>query len=117
MTLRQLEIIQHALGADKYGRRPRDSRNFFCAGEADESDCKALVEKGLMKQHKRTELYPYFNCSVTDDGINAMLRESPAPPKLTRSQKRYQSFLDADSGMSFREWIKHEAAANEKSIF
>lgn len=107
MTSRQLEIIQHALGADKYGKRKQsDSRNFFCAGAEDESDCRALVEMGLMQQHRTTELFPYFNCSVTGEGINAMLRESSAPPKLSRSQKRYRRFLDADMGCSFREFLK-----------
>jgi hypothetical protein len=109
MTPRQLEIVQHALGADKYGKRKRqDGRNFFCAGPTDEPDCRALVEAGLMQEHKRTEIYPYFNCSVTGEGINAMLRESPPPPKLTRSQKRYQRFLDADSGISFGEWLTYD---------
>lgn len=36
---------------------------------------------------------------------------SPRPPKLTRSQMRYQRFLDADSGVSFREWLRYEATA------
>ena len=111
MTARQLEILQHALGADKFGKRPRDSRNDFCAGAADEPDCRELVAMGYMQEHCRTAVFPYFNCSVTGEGINAMLRESPAPPKLTRSQKRYRRFLDADCGMSFREWLKYEGAS------
>lgn len=32
-------------------------------------------------------------------------------PELTRSQRRYQRFLDADSGMSFGEWLKCGSAA------
>jgi hypothetical protein len=108
MTSRQLEIIQHALGADEYGKRKRsDGRNYFCAGPADEPDCRMLVKLGYLQQHERTEVFPYFNCSVTGDGINAMLRESPPPPKLTRSQQRYRRFLDADCGVSFREWLKN----------
>jgi len=27
------------------------------------------------------------------------------PPKMTRSQRNYQAFLDADCGFSFREWM------------
>jgi|SRR5579863_1269914 len=116
MTPRQLEIIQHALGCDKYGmnthpnvpRREPYHRNHFCAGGADEEDCKALVALGYMRQHKTTEWLPYFNCSVTSQGIEAMLRESPRPPKLTRSQKRYRTWLDADCGLSFTEWIKRK---------
>jgi hypothetical protein len=110
MTPRQLEILQHALGTDKYGRRPRNSRNFFCAGFEDEPDCRALVALGYMQEHRKTELYPYYNCSVTGDGINAMLRESSAPPKLTESQKRYQRFLDWSdaTGGSFREFLREQ---------
>lgn len=111
MNSRQLEIIQHCVGADKYGRRPhvdRGQRNHFCAGVQDEPICRELVEMGYMVQHETTRWLPYFNCSVTGDGINAMLRDSPAPPKLTRSQKRYQSYLSADCDMSFGEWMKCE---------
>lgn len=108
MTVRQLQILQHAIGADEYGRRKRYSeRNHFCAGAADEPDCRELVALGYMRQHQTTEVFPYFNCSVTDAGITAMMRESPCPPKLTRSQQRYQRFLNHDSSMSFREWLKY----------
>lgn len=110
MTARQLEILQHALGADKYGKRPRDSRNYFCAGVADEPDCRELVRLGLMQEHEDREWLPYYNCSVTGNGINAMLRESPAPPTLSRSQQRYRRFLDHDSGLNFREWLQYYGA-------
>jgi len=120
MTPRQLEIIQHALGCDQYGQSARRrgevfhrdydpySRNHFCAGPADEPDCRALVEMGFMQQHKTTEWLPYFNCSVTPAGIKAMRDESPAPPKRTRSQLRfeeYASFSDA-CDCSFREFLR-----------
>ncbi len=123
MTPKQLEILQHALGLDKYGRcaahdgdhrvcreHYSDSlpghRNRFCAGESDEPTCRELVALGFMVQHERTSWLPYFNCSVTDAGRKAVHDESPAAPKLTRGQKRYRSYLNADSGMSFAEWIK-----------
>lgn len=112
MTSRQLEILQHTLGVDEFGRTPKGftpyTRNYFCAGAADEPDCRALVELGFMSEHKRTETYPYFNCSVTGAGVKAMHEASPKPPKLTRSQMRYRRFLDADSGMSFRDWMRYE---------
>jgi hypothetical protein len=110
VNARQLEIIQHTLGVDQYGRFPRGGqyRNFFCAGGADEVICRELVALGLMKQHATTEVYPDFNCSVTDEGRVAMFKASPNPPKLSRSQKRYQAFLDADCGVTFGEWIKRE---------
>ena len=109
MTPAQLQILQHTLGADQYGRRKRYcDRNFFCAGPKDEPDCRALVEMGFMQYHKTTELFPYFNCSVTDAGWSAMMKASPAPPKLTRSQLRfaeYRQFADAFD-CSFREFLR-----------
>ena len=118
MTPRQLEILQHALGCDRYGktdyRTPNDReyfpyyRNHFCAGASDEPDCRALVEMGFMEQQPTTQWLPYFNCSVTPAGIEAMRRESPAPAKITRSQQRmkdYHDFADAYE-CSFREFLR-----------
>jgi hypothetical protein len=39
-------------------------------------------------------------------GIDVVAFESPLPPKLTRSQKRYRDFLSSDCGYSFREWLQ-----------
>ena len=109
MTPKQLEILQHTLGLDRYGQGTM-YRNHFCAGEDDEQTCKELVALGYMRQRPTTEWLPYFNCYATEEGKQAVLRESPKPPKLTRSQKRYRAFLDADTGMTFKEWIKRSAA-------
>lgn len=120
MTPRQLEILQHALGADQYGKRKQsDGRNFYCAGLDDEPNCRALVEMGFMQEHRKTEIYPYYNCSVTGDGINAMLRESPAPPKLTRSQVSYREFLEADGccGDTFKEFLMNEKHRKQNSDY
>lgn len=110
MTPRQLEILQHTLGVDEYGRTQKGftpyTRNYFCAGSSDEPTCRELVALGFMTQHKTTEIYPYFNCSVTDAGKKSMHEESPAARKLTRSQMRYRAWLDADCGMTFFEWMK-----------
>lgn len=113
MTAPQLQILQHALGVDEYGRFPRGwtgyTRNHFCAGGADEDICRSLVALGYMKQHHTTEAFPYYNCSVTDEGKAAMRRESPTPPKLSRSKQRYRNYLDSgagDCGWTFGEWLK-----------
>lgn len=74
MTQDQLHILQHSLGADQYGRRERyGDRNHFCAGGKDEDICKELVALGYMVQHETTSWLPYYNCSATGKGINAML--------------------------------------------
>ena len=107
MTLnsKQLGILQHALGVDQHGQGPM-YRNHFCAGEGDEAICRELVALGAMQQHRTTDLLPYFNCSVTEAGRQAVRDQSPPPPKLTRSQKRYRAFLDEDCGESFGTWLK-----------
>ena len=113
MTPEQLGILQHALGADEYGRgkdvgHGEFNRNHFCADKADEQTCRDLVALGYMREHRHTELFPYYNCTVTDAGKAAMIAASPEPPKLTRSQKRYRDFLDTDNGERFGEWLKRE---------
>lgn len=116
LTKRQLEILQHSLGLDQYGRGAA-TRNHFCAGADDEPTCRELIALGYMRQHRTTEVFPYFNCSVTKAGESAARAESPAPPKLTRSQRRYREFLRADSGMSFLEWIRADAARKKESFW
>lgn len=104
---RQLEILQHALGVDQFGRGQM-YRNHFCAGGADEDTCRGLVALGYMATFTRSYL-PYYNCTVTEAGKAAMIAQSPAPPKLTRGQRRYRAFLKADGGMSFGEWLKYQS--------
>ncbi len=118
-TVQHLEILQHALGVDQYGQG-KMYRNHFCAGGADETLCRELVAMGYMETFERSYL-PYYNCTVTATGKAAMLAQSPKPPKLTRSQQRYQRFLNADSGHTFREWLElekgeeqHGAATKQK---
>ncbi len=113
MTTEQLHILQHALGVDQYGRG-QQYRNMYCAGGKDIEICRDLVALGYMSKHYITELFPYFNCSVTAEGKRAMLAESPNPPKLTRSQRRYREWLDSgtgDCGWKFGEWLKRKAEA------
>ena len=107
LTKEQLQILQHSLGVDECGQGEM-YRNHFCAGGCDETLCRELVDMGYMQQHLTTKWLPYFNVSVTPDGIAAMVRESPKPPKLTRSQKRYRQFLRADTGRPFGEWLKDQ---------
>lgn len=113
MDSRQLGILQHTLGADVYGRRVRGyERNHFVAGGADEQVCRGLVELGLMvEQRMHPELTGGLPCfSATDAGRGAVSTESPAPPKQSRSAKRYQRFMDQDCGMRFGEWLKSSEA-------
>jgi hypothetical protein len=113
MTTRHLEILQHALGVDQYGRGQM-YRNHFCAGGADEDTCRELVEMGYMKTFTRSYL-PYYNCTVTDAGRSAMLAESPKPPKLTRSQQRYRRYLNGTGDLKFGEWLKWQTRRSHEN--
>lgn len=112
MTPEQIQILQHSLGADEYGRGTR-WRNHFCTGEGsdDHPHCMALVEQGFMTRRAAVKLYGGDDLfHVTDAGITAMMIASPAPPKLSRSKQRYQRFLDLDCSMSFGEFLKSSYA-------
>ena len=111
MSPKQLQILQHALGLDQYGRG-KMYRNHFCAGADDTPDCQALIAAGYMQHHRTTDVFPYFNCSVTDAGKAAVLAASP--PLLTRAKERYREFLIADSGLSFIEWLKRRPRSTER---
>jgi hypothetical protein len=111
-----LHVLQHALGRDQYGRsRSRhappgeDYRNHFCAGEGSDDfvTCRAAVAQGLMREHPPSAISGGDHVfTVTDAGKAYVTANSPAPPKLTRSQKRYRAFIDADCGLSFGQWLK-----------
>ena len=104
----KLHILQHALGVDEFGRGTQ-YRSHFATGEGsdDHADCMALFEAGLMKRRANVEMYGGMDVFfVTDAGRAYVAEHSPAPPKLTRPQQRYQDFLNADCGWSFAEWLK-----------
>ncbi len=110
LTAQQLHILQHSLGCDEYGRRRKGSdRNRYVIGPGGDSfdACRLLTDNGLM-----TDTGPRVGCGgmhlfyVTDKGRKEMFAQSQVPPRLKRSAKRYLEYLDADSGLSFGEWLK-----------
>lgn len=108
MNAKQLHILQHSLGLDQYGRG-RQYRNHFVTsdGTDDYPHCQALVAAGLMTRRPGNELTGGDDLfHVTPAGKAAVVEHSPAPPKLTRSQQRYEDFLDADCGLTFGEWLR-----------
>lgn len=104
----QLQILQHSLGVNQYGQGER-YRNRFITGEGsiDHPDCMALVNAGLMAKGRPSCLTGgddlFF---VLEAGIQHVLTHSPKPPPKTRAQQRYQDYLNADSDMSFGDWMK-----------
>lgn len=114
-----LHIIQHSLGVDQFGRGDQ-YRNYFATdeGSIDHPICMEAVSRGLM-QVRRANYEPYGGMdvfAVTAEGKLWMAENSPQPPKLTRSQQRYQAYLNADwFAGSFREWINYWRPGMETS--
>lgn len=111
MDAKQLHILQHSLGLDQYGRGTM-YRSHFVTGEGskDHADCMALVEAGYMGVRKGHPLAGGDDGFwVTEVGKHAAVANSPAPPKLTRSQQQYQDYCAADSSLSFIDWLKMKA--------
>lgn len=106
MTSRQLEILQHTLGADQYGRRQRYSdRNYYIGEDATANDLAAL---GMMVKYPGNCATGREPCYRSNDaGIKAMREASPAPPNLTRSQVRFQEYRNCNDafGWTFREFL------------
>jgi hypothetical protein len=105
-----LRILQHSLGRDQYGQpNPAnpDYRNYFVAspGHHDWATLLQAVTDGLMTRSKGNAISGGGDIfSVTEAGKAYIAEHSPKPPKLTRAQKRYQAWLDADCGLTFAEY-------------
>ncbi|MEN3755150.1 hypothetical protein ABC733_28380 [Mangrovibacter sp. SLW1] len=97
-----IELMQHALGINERNREPY--RNYFLAGDghADNSQWQGLVTEGLATSRPSPDfcgggvLY-----HVTDKGKALAISALPEPKKKTR----YEEYLDADSCLSFSEWL------------
>jgi hypothetical protein len=114
---KKLGILQHSLGLNEYGQGEQ-YRNYFVtgAGSSEHQVCLELVGMGLMYVRKTSRILTGGDdCfSVTAEGILYVIQNSPKPApekKLTRSQKRYRSFLEADCGLSFGEWMQLKCKA------
>lgn len=103
-----LEVLQHSLGADKYGQLPKhyEGRNYYWTEETD-PEVLELVALGFMVQHQAVSWCPDTMFSVTKAGKDAMREASPKPPKVSAGTKRfaeYRRYSDANC-CTFREWL------------
>jgi len=109
------DVLVHALG---FGRRryevdglPAEPyRNYFVAGPGHHSmpALEAAVERGLMSRRPAplagddAEVF-----HATPEGVAVARAAAKARmPKLTRSQRRYRRFVNADPGCTFGEWLR-----------
>lgn len=109
LSKEQLQVLQHSIGADQYGRRERHGERNFFGTDKDGNDgivCESLVALGLMESLGYRELYQETVYRVTGRGIDAVAKFSPSPPKLTRGQQRYLDYIREESSLSFGEWLK-----------
>jgi hypothetical protein len=108
VTAAKLHIIQHSLGLDQYGRGSMYRIHFVTGeGSVDYPHCVELVGMGLMTRSPGSQLTGGDDLfRVTEAGKRYVIEHSPAPPKRSRSQTRYEMYLEADSSLSFGEWLR-----------
>ena len=113
----ELHILRHAIGIDDAGqdrypnaRSDDERRNYYvtAAESPDGQRCQRLVVFGWMRDAGRHCMMPGDHYYIVTDAGKAVVRlHKPAPPRLTRSQRRYREFLDSASGiLKFGEWLK-----------
>lgn len=108
-----LHILQHSLGVDHHGRGDQYRNHFVTGpGSVDWNTCQQAVSDGLMSVRESALLPSDSRCfHVTDAGKTYVTQHSPLPPKLTRSQRRYRKWLDADCSMSFGQFIRQNGGS------
>lgn len=112
LTPDQLHILQHALGLPQNDKPPAYRNRYVVGPECDSfGDCRALVEAGLMIDHGSRRIFDGMHCFAVTDAGERIAREAweAAKPKLTRAQRRYRAWLDADCGLSFGQWLARGA--------
>ncbi len=104
----ELIVLQHSLGLDQHGRGDSRRNHFVTSeGSADHRHCMALFNMGFMTRTMGFALAGGSDVfTVTAAGRKAVQEHSPPPPKLTRSQQRYQQFLRYDGGVTFGEYLR-----------
>jgi len=103
-----LHILQHSLGLDLYGQPPEGYRgcsddefpgcyrNRFVTDPAspDGLKCEQLVAGGLMAKPSRQPSFigGMTNYFVTQAGYEAVRRDSPSPPKVSKAKRRWRAY-------------------------
>lgn len=105
----EMEILFHTLGLNY---KPDPFRNHFLASvsHSDYNTLELLREKGLMRYGHKPSFCPSEDILyiVTSKGKEiAITEKQKLTPKLTRSQKRYRSYLLSETTESFIDWLKN----------
>lgn len=92
-------------------------RNHYASDQTE--DIKALCAAGLIRDHGEQPIASglrYY--TVTPAGLQAMHKQSPKPPKESKSKSRYAKWLkvaDAYGNMTFGQWLKMELYRDENA--
>lgn len=109
-TPKQIHILRHSLGLDDTGRG-REYRNHFATdpGTTDWPDIEALIAAGLMEDRGEVAMWGGLHGIIVTEAGKRIARQQDPRPKVSRSRRRYLRFLEADSGLSFGEWLKQDS--------
>ena len=107
-----LHILQHSLGVDQYGRGEQYRRHFVTGeGTVDHPHCMRAVELGLMERRAGNALTGEMDLFLVTPAGQAYVRDnSPAAPKVSRSQARYDRWLRISDvcDISFGDFLRRE---------
>jgi hypothetical protein len=123
LTEAEFGVLQHALGLGEtwhptsqhsYGRFSERSYFVSGVGSVDHPHCMKLVERGLMIRRTGNALTggdDLFLVTETGKALAQHMQHLHPVKRLTRSQRRYEAYLDHDSGLPFGQWLKRFGAA------
>lgn len=112
MTEAALTVLFHMLGLRPERRKLDAYRNHYVAGPGHHAELALdeLEKAGLIFRRETVPLFLRADDVVyhaTDEGRRLAFREARARvPVLTRSQRRYRQWLEADPPMSFGNWLR-----------
>ena len=129
-----LNVLQHSLGCDQYGRptplgrRPNFDDDFGCyrnrfvtdSTSPDGRNCSALVSLGYMRDQGTQNFLSGMHCyTVTQAGYEAMKQSSPPPPKITAAKRRWAAYRAARKvlNFSFVEYLRWPRRAEHEAAF
>jgi hypothetical protein len=112
---RQLDVLFHSLGLSESGEGNIHRNHFVTSPDTiDFAPCRELVAMGMMHERPGNALSGGENTlvfCVTPQGLEFAKKNTPKKKPLTRGQQRYRSWLRADGGMTFGEWLKIPACS------
>jgi hypothetical protein len=108
-TKKALELMRHAL---RLNDKPISYRNYFVTSKqsTDYPIIELSLKAGYMTEGRKLGFLPESDSYyyVTEAGKQFVDQHISAPEKLTRSQRRYRTYLSADSGECFGDWLKNK---------